>query len=138
VIREERGPPGVGPFRGRNLRWHPLVRATLLFTHVKGPSTMAEASSPDRIPLTIAVTPSQKRAIERLAEQEGVSPAAVVEAALDRELTAAASNGDETKVEAQPGSFLEAVSDLAGSVDSPEAPSDLSINPDHMEGYGRS
>ncbi len=95
---------------------------------------MDESTSPDRIPLTIEVTPAQKRQIERLAEQKGLSPEAVVLSALDRELETAA-NGEEADEEPQPTSFLDGIEHLVGSV---EGPSDPSTNPEHMEGYGRS
>lgn len=94
---------------------------------------MSESPSPDRIPLTIEVTPAQKRQIERLAEQKGLSPEAVVLSVLDRELETAA-NGEEAE-EPKPDSFLDGIEHLVGSV---EGPSDLSTNPEHMEGYGRS
>jgi hypothetical protein len=99
---------------------------------------MADAPAPDRIPVTIELTPAQKQALERRAEAQGVSLERIVVAALDRELAAAASNGEEADIEAQPGSFLDTVPDLAGSVDSPDGPSDLATHPKHMEGYGRS
>jgi hypothetical protein len=96
---------------------------------------MAESTSPDRIPLTIEVTPAQKRQIERLAEKKGLSPEAIVLSLLDRELETVA-NGEEAE-EPKPGSFLEATRDLAGAIDDPDAPHDLSYNPKHMEGYGQ-
>jgi predicted transcriptional regulator len=97
---------------------------------------MAESSSPDRISITIEITPEQKRRIEHLAEQRRLSPAAVVRAALDRELKAASSEiEDDQNADIRPGSFLDGIEHLVGSV---EGPSDLSTNPEHMEGYGRS
>jgi hypothetical protein len=98
---------------------------------------MSNSPPPNRIPLTIEVTPAQKRKIERRAEQEGRSPEAVVLAAIDHELESAASNGNEVEADAQSTSLLEATQDLAGSVKGPDAPSDLSCNPKHMEGYGQ-
>lgn len=96
---------------------------------------MPESTQPDRIAITIEVTPEQKRQIERLAERKGVSPEAAVRAAIEQGLEAASVDGDEADVEVQPGSFLDGIEHLAGSV---EGPSDLSTNPKHMEGYGRS
>jgi predicted transcriptional regulator len=97
---------------------------------------MAESSPPDRISITIEITPEQKRRLERLAEQRRLSPAAVVRAALDRELKAASSEiEDDQNADIRPGSFLDGIEHLVGSV---EGPSDLSTNPEHMEGYGRS
>jgi hypothetical protein len=97
---------------------------------------MAESTPPDRIPITIEITPEQKRRIEQLAEQQGVSLEDAVRQAIEHGIAASASNGDEA-TEAEPGSFLEATRDLAGSVVAPEAPPDLSSNPEHMEGYGQ-
>ena len=96
---------------------------------------MAESSSPDRIPITIEITPEQKRRIERLAEQRRLSPEAVVRAALDQELASASDDAGEEQADIRPGSFLDGIEHLVGSV---EGPSDLSTNPKHMEGYGRS
>lgn len=97
---------------------------------------MAESTPPDRIAITIEITPEQKRRIERLAEQQGVSLEDAVRTAIEHEIAASASDGDET-IDAESDSFLDATRDLAGSVKAPEAPSDLSSNPEHMEGYGR-
>lgn len=94
---------------------------------------MAESTQPDRIPITIEVTPDQKQKIERLAERKGLSPEAVVRAAIDHELETTSPNGNEEDV--QSGSFLDGIEHLVGSVD---GPSDLSSNSGHMEGYGRS
>jgi hypothetical protein len=96
---------------------------------------MAESTAPDRIPLTIEVTPAQKRRLEQSAEEKGGSPEAVVLAVLDRELEAAPSNGDDER-DSSP-SLLEATRDLAGSVEADDAPADLSSNPEQMTGYGQ-
>lgn len=74
------------------------------------------------------VTREQKRMIEQLARRRGVSQKAVVLDAIQREI------GEEAFPEPQPGSFLEAAWDLAGSVDGPP---DLSTNPKYMEDFGR-
>lgn len=96
---------------------------------------MDKSTPPDRIPITIEITPEQKRQIEWLAEQKGVSPEAAVRAAIEQGLVTVPSNGDDVEVEVQPGSFLDGIEHLVGSV---EGPSDLSTNPKHMEGYGHS
>jgi len=96
---------------------------------------MAESSPPNRIPITIEITSEQKRRIERLAERRRLSPEAVVRAALDRELASASDETGEGQADIRPGSFLDGIEHLVGSV---EGPSDLSTNPEHMEGYGRS
>lgn len=97
---------------------------------------MAESSPSDRIPITIEITPEQKRRIERLAERRRLSPEALVRAVLDQGLEAASSKpGEEQDADIRPGSFLDGIEHLVGSV---EGPSDLSHNPEHMEGYGRS
>jgi predicted transcriptional regulator len=94
---------------------------------------MDESPQPDRIPITIEVSPDQKQRIEQLAERKGLSPEAIVRAAIDHELETTSPNGNEEDV--QSGSFLDGIEHLVGSVD---GPSDLSSNPDHMEEYGRS
>lgn len=97
---------------------------------------MAQSPQSDRIPITVEVSPVQKQKIERLAERKGLSPEAVVLAAIDHELENASSNGEEAE-ETQSESLLYATRDLAGSVKAPDAPRDLSSNPKHMEGYGQ-
>ena len=99
---------------------------------------MAESPQPDRVAITIKITPEQKRHIEQLAEREGVSPGSVVRNAIEHWLDTASAESEESEIEAKPGSFLDGLEHLAGSVDDPEAPADLSSNPEHMEGYGRS
>lgn len=95
---------------------------------------MAESPQPDRVAITIEITPEQKRHIEQLAEREGVSPETVLQEVVERGLGTSRST-QESEEEAQPGSFLDGLEHLVGSV---EGPSDLSSNPDHMKGYGRS
>ena len=77
------------------------------------------------------LTPAQKTRIERLAERKGTSQKDAVLSAVGRELSE--TEGDE--VEAQPGSFMEGIEDLAGSVEGPE---DLSTNPKYLDDLGRS
>jgi predicted transcriptional regulator len=96
---------------------------------------MAESTAPDRIPVTIEVTPAQKRRLEQRADETGQSLKAVVAAAIDREFSPSQSKGSEEGGAVQEGSFLDGIEHLVGSVD---GPSDLSTNPKHMEGYGRS
>ena len=96
---------------------------------------MAESTAPDRIPLTIEVTPAQKRRLEQRANDTGQSLEAVVAAAIEREFPPSQSKGSREGEEVQEGSFLDGIEHLVGSVD---GPSDLSSNPKHMEGYGRS
>jgi predicted transcriptional regulator len=98
---------------------------------------MAESPHPDRIPITVEVSPAQKQKIEQLAERKGLSPEAVVRAAIDHELESTASNGEEAEEATRSESLLDATRDLAGSVQGPDAPRDLSSNPKHMNGYGQ-
>ena len=49
---------------------------------------MAESTPPDRIAITIEITPEQKARLERLAEQQGVSPDTAVRAVVERGLEA--------------------------------------------------
>ncbi len=80
------------------------------------------------------VTPEQKRKIKRLAALRGTSQKAAVLDAVEHEL-GAEDQSEEDLPEAQPGSFLEGIEDLVGSV---EGPPDLSTNPKYMEGFGES
>ncbi len=73
--------------------------------HTLPDSDMAESPPSDRIPITIEITPEQQRRTERLAEQQGVSLEDAVRKAIEHEIAASASNGDEA-AEAEPGSFL--------------------------------
>lgn len=77
------------------------------------------------------LTPAQKEKIEQLAEQKGSTQKAAVLEAIERELS------DEDTVEAQPGSALEQIADLVGVERDSDAPTDLSINPEHMDDYGK-
>lgn len=78
------------------------------------------------------VTPEEKQKIKMLAERRGTTQKAVVLEAIEREM--AEEKRSEELPEAQPGSFLEATRDIAGSV---EGPPDLLRDPNRMEGYGR-
>ena len=97
---------------------------------------MPEPSDSTRIPITIEVTPEQKKHLEQLAEAKGLSQEDIVLTALNRELKTAG-NGEESDEGRASDSFLEATKDLVGSIDNPDAPSDLASNPKHMEGCGR-
>ncbi|MFP4229420.1 MAG: hypothetical protein ACLFTE_11430 [Salinivenus sp.] len=90
------------------------------------------APSSDCISITIEITPAQKERIEQWAEQHDLSPETAAAQALARGLDAPP---EEDSEEAQPGSFLDGLEHLVGSV---EGPPDLTTNPKHMEGYGES
>lgn len=77
------------------------------------------------------LTPEQKRKIKQLAQREGLSAKQAVLQAVEQAL------GIGRYPEAQPGSFLEGLEDLVGSVGSESDPIDLASNPKHMEGFGR-
>jgi predicted transcriptional regulator len=79
---------------------------------------MAESTPSDRIPITIEITPEQKQSLERLAEQQGVSFEDAVRAAIEHEIAVSSANGDGTP-EAEPGSFLDGLEHLVGSVEGP-------------------
>ena len=120
----------------RNPVAEPIVY--VLYSLQKPPSSaMSESTPPDRIAITIEITPEQKARLERLAEQQGVSPDTAVRAVVERGLEASRVRDERgrTEEESQTGSFLDGLEHLVGSV---EGPSDLSSNPDHMKGYGRS
>lgn len=88
---------------------------------------MAHANS---VRFGMKLTPEQQQKIKRLAEREGTSAEEAVMALVEKAL------GAEAPVP-QPGSFLEAVQDLVGSVGTDEDPVDLASNPAHLEGFGR-
>lgn len=73
------------------------------------------------------LTPEQKEKIRILARRRGVSQKRAVLDLIEQEV-------QEKPIKAQPGSFLEGIEHLAGSVD---GPGDLATNPKYMEGYGR-
>ena len=76
------------------------------------------------------LTPEQKEKIKRLAAREGTSAKEAVLRAVEDAL------GTEVP-SAKPGSFLEGIEDLIGSVGTEEGPVDLASNPKHLEGLGR-
>lgn len=74
------------------------------------------------------LTPAQKAKIKRLARAEGTTAKEAVLRLVDAAL-------DERGDVPRPGSFRDGIEHLVGSV---SGPSDLSTNPDHMRGFGRS
>ena len=76
------------------------------------------------------LTPEQKLKIKRLADREGTSAKEAVMSLVEQAL-----QSDAPKP--QPGSFLEAVEDLVGTIGTEDDPTDLATNPLHMEGFGR-
>lgn len=75
------------------------------------------------------VTPAQKKQIQKLAARKGVSQSQAVLDLVNKEMTE-----ESVKVKAKPGSFLDSIEHLAGSI---EGPGDLSTNPKYMEDYGK-
>lgn len=86
-------------------------------------------SENDYVWFGMKVTPEQKKLIEELAERRGTTQKAVVLEAVRHEY------GETETVEPEPGSFLDGIEHLVGSV---EGPADLSDDPEYMKGYGRS
>lgn len=76
----------------------------------------------------IKLTPAQKARIERLARAEGSTAKEAVLRLVDAAL-------EEREQAPRPGSLLDGIEHLVGSV---SGPADLSTNPDHMRGFGRS
>lgn len=74
------------------------------------------------------LTPEQKDKIRRLADRRGVSQKKAVMDLVEKEIESL------EPIKAEPGSFLDGIEHLAGSIDGPE---DLATNPKHMEGYGK-
>ena len=73
------------------------------------------------------LTPEQKAKIKRLAKREQTTAKHAILDLVDRSLQSA-------EGEARPGSFLDGLQDLVGSVEGPE---DLSTHARHMEKFGR-
>ena len=73
------------------------------------------------------VTPAEKARIKRLARAEGVTAKAAVLRLVNHALQER--GGEPTR----PGSFLDGIEHLVGSV---SGPPDLSTNPDHLRGFG--
>lgn len=74
------------------------------------------------------LTPEQKARIKRLVRAEGTTAKEAVLRLVDAGL-------DERAQTPRPGSFLDGIEHIVGSV---SGPGDLSTNPDHMRGFGRS
>lgn len=73
------------------------------------------------------LTPAQRARIKRLAKAEGTTAKEAVLRLVDAAL-------EEREQAPRPGSFLDGIEHLVGSV---SGPSDLSTNPDRMRGFGR-
>ena len=76
------------------------------------------------------LTPEQKVKIKRLAQREGTSAKEAVMSLVEKAL-------QNDKPLPEPGSFLEAIHDLVGSVGADDGPVDLASNPIHMARFGR-
>lgn len=77
------------------------------------------------------LTLAEKQKIEQLAKREGLPAKQAILQAVDKALE------EEALPFPQPGSFLEGIEDLVGSVDSDQGPVDLASNPKHLQGLGR-
>ncbi len=84
-------------------------------------------SPPETVWFGMKLTPEQKRKIKRLAEREGTSAKEAVLRLVEKALA-------QDLPDTPDGSFLEGIEALIGSV---EGPTDLSSNPEHLEGFGR-
>jgi hypothetical protein len=73
------------------------------------------------------LTPAQKARLKRLAKANGVTAKEAVLRLVDAALAAQAPS-------VRPGSFLDGIEHLVGSL---SGPSDLSTNRDHLRGFGR-
>lgn len=73
------------------------------------------------------LTPEERQKITRLAEQHGTSAKEAVMRLIDDALS-------HEQIEIQPGSFLDGIEEIIGSV---EGPPDLSTNPKYLDGFGR-
>jgi len=73
------------------------------------------------------LTPEQKAKIKRLAQKEATTAKHALLQLVDRALA-------ETGQAPRPGSFLDGIEHLVGSVEGPE---DLSTNPSRMRDFGR-
>ena len=77
--------------------------------------------------LSLKVSESLDRKLSAVVKRRNMSKSVVVREALEQYL-------DESH-EVRGGSFLELAGDLVGCVK--DAPADLSVNPKHLDGYGR-
>ncbi|HEV3073692.1 MAG TPA: ribbon-helix-helix protein, CopG family [Thermoanaerobaculia bacterium] len=87
---------------------------------------MTVAKSRPMKTLSLKLTPTLSRELEALALRRGMSKSCLVREALARYLFSGS--------RVSRGSFLERARELAGCV---EGPSDLSVNAEHLQGYGR-
>lgn len=87
---------------------------------------MSVAKSKAMKTLSLKLTPALGRELEALAQRRSVSKSSLVREALARYLTSGP--------RASKGSFLERAGKLVGCV---EGPPDLSVNAEHLRGYGR-
>lgn len=81
---------------------------------------------PKHIWFGMKLTAAQKRKIKRLADREGTSAKEAIMRLVDDALAS-------DPIQAQPGSFLDGIEDLVGSVEGPE---DLATNPKYLDGFG--
>ena len=85
------------------------------------------AGSSSTVWFGMKVTPEQKRRIKQLAARRQTSAKKTLLDLVNQAL-------QDAEVRVEPGSVLEGLEHLAGSVEGPE---DLSTNPRHMDGFGR-
>lgn len=88
---------------------------------------MSTPTKPRTVWFGMKVTPEQKARIKRLAQREGTTAKEAILHLVDRAL-------DEPVQAPRPGSFLDGIEHLVGSV---KGPRDLSTNPDHLRGFGQ-
>lgn len=88
---------------------------------------MSTAAKPRTVWFGMKLTPEQKLKIKRLAQKEGTTAKAALLHLVDHAM-------DEPDPAVRPGSFLDGVEHLVGSV---QGPTDLSTNPRRMRGFGR-
>lgn len=81
------------------------------------------------------LTPQQKADIERLAHQQDTTQK---EAILEAVRETLKPERPEEKIRPKPGSFMERIEHLAGCIDDPKAPTDLSTNKKYLEDLGQS
>ena len=79
------------------------------------------------------LTPREKKKIERLAEREGASQKEAVLDAVEEQL-----RRREKPFKATPGSVLEGIEDLVGSIGDENTPRDLASNKKYLEDLGQS
>lgn len=90
-------------------------------------------ATPDRVQFSMRLTREERRRIARLAEREGTS----AKKALLRLVDEALADTPEGPYDAPPGSLLDGIEHLVGSVGAEDDPPDLATHPKHMQGFGR-